>query len=214
MKKIKLDVYSLSGRKANKKVELDTSVFGLEPNEHSIYLAVNSEMAAMRQGTHSSKTKGEVRGTGAKPWRQKGTGRARIGYLRNPSRVHGSKAFGPKPHSYEKKVNRKVKALARKSVLSKKYFNKNLMVVEDFSFKSMKTKEAVSVLSNLDLLGKKVTILVGEIGDNLFYSMRNIKGVCIVSALTASTYDLLDNNILLADLVGIKSLNDKLVVGG
>jgi len=213
MKKIKLDVYQLTGKKTNKKVELDATVFGLEPNEHSIYLAVNSEMAAMRQGTHSSKTKGEVQGTGAKPWRQKGTGRARIGYLRNPSRVHGSKAFGPKPHGYEKKVNRKVKVLARKSVLSKKYFNKNLIVIEDFSFKSMKTKEAVSVLSNLDLLEKKVTILVDEITDNLFYSMRNIKGICVVSAVAASTYDLLDNNIILADLAGIKSLNDRLVVG-
>ena len=100
-------------------------------------------MAAMRQGTHSSKTKGEVRGTGAKPWRQKGTGRARIGYLRNPSRVHGSKAFGPKPHKYEKKVNRKVKILARKSILSQKVIDNNFMVIEDFSLESSKTKNFI-----------------------------------------------------------------------
>ena len=92
---MKLDVYQKSGKKSTKKATLKSSVFGVEPNEHSIYLAISSEMTAMRQGTHSSKTKGEVRGTGAKPWRQKGTGRARIGYIRNPSRVHGSKAFGP-----------------------------------------------------------------------------------------------------------------------
>ena len=105
---MKLDIYQKSGNKSTKKVTLESTVFCVNPNEHSIYLAVNSEMAAMRQGTHSSKTKGEVRGTGAKPWRQKGTGRSRIGYIRNPSRVHGSKAFGPKPHGYDKKVNKKV----------------------------------------------------------------------------------------------------------
>ena len=101
---MKLDIYNQKGDKLSSKVELNKEVFGIEPNEHSIYLAVNSEMAALRQGTHSSKTKGEVRGTGAKPWKQKGTGRARIGYLRNPARVGGSKAFGPKPHKYQKKL--------------------------------------------------------------------------------------------------------------
>ena len=130
---MKLDVYQKSGKKSTKTVALESTVFEVDPNEHSIYLAVTSEMAAMRQGTHSSKTKGEVRGTGAKPWRQKGTGRARVGYFRNPSRVHGSKAFGPKPHNYEKKVNRKVKILARKSILSQKVLNKNFIVIDKFS---------------------------------------------------------------------------------
>ena len=99
-----IEIYQKDGKKLTKKIKLESKVFGIVPNEHSIYLAINSEMAAMRQGTHSSKTKGEVRGTGAKPWRQKGTGRSRIGYIRNPSRVHGSKAFGPKPHKYSKKI--------------------------------------------------------------------------------------------------------------
>ena len=148
---MKLEIYKKSGKKSTKKVDLEAAVFGLEPNEHSIYLAVNSEMAAIRQGTHSSKTKGEVQGTGAKPWRQKGTGRARVGYLRNPSRVHGSKAFGPKSHKYEKKINKKVKVLARKSILSQKLSSNNFMVIEEISLESSKTKEFLAILKNLNI---------------------------------------------------------------
>ena len=109
---MKLDIYQKSGKKLSEKVTLQDEVFGVTPNDHCVYLAVSSEMTSIRQGTHSSKTRSEVSGGGAKTWRQKGTGRARIGSLRNPSRVHGSKAFGPKPHKYEKKINKKVKQLA------------------------------------------------------------------------------------------------------
>ena len=144
---MKLDIYKINWKKTAKKAELNSDVFGIDPNLHSIYLAVSSEMASLRQGTHSSKTKGEVSGTGAKPWKQKGTGRSRIGYLRNPSRVHGSKAFGPKPHSYKKKVNKKVKQLARRSVLSQRVIEKKLMIVEDFKIASFKTKELVTLNS-------------------------------------------------------------------
>ena len=207
---MKLDVYQKNGKKTTNTVALESKVFGVDPNEHSIYLAVNSEMAAMRQGTHSSKTKGEVRGTGAKPWRQKGTGRSRIGYLRNPSRVHGSKAFGPKPHKYEKKVNRKVKILARKSILSQKVIDKNFIVIDKFSLESPKTKEFVSILKNLKIENKKVTILADEVSENLFFGARNIKNICVIPATSASAYDLLDNHILLADLAGIKALNKQL----
>ena len=207
---MKLAVYQKSGKKATKTVALESTVFGVDPNEHSIYLAVSSEMAAMRQGTHSSKTKGEVRGTGAKPWRQKGTGRSRIGYIRNPSRVHGSKAFGPKPHKYEKKVNRKVKLLARKSILSKKVLDNNFMVIDEFSLESTKTKEFASILKNLKIENKKVTILANEISENLFFGTRNIKNICVISATSASAYDLLDNHIILADLAGVEALNKQL----
>ena len=196
---MKLDIYQKNGKKSTKKLSLDDAVFGIEPNEHSIYLAVNSEMAAMRQGTHSSKTKGEVQGTGAKPWRQKGTGRARVGYWRNPSRVHGSKAFGPKPHKYSKKVNRKVKVLARKSILSKKVLDNSFMVIDDLSLESCKTKEFVSILKNLKIDDKKITILMEEVSENLFYGSRNIKNLCVIQADSASAYDLLDNNIILSD---------------
>ena len=207
---MKLDIYQKSGKKTTKTVELESRVFGMDPNEHSIYLAISSEMAAMRQGTHSSKTKGEVRGTGAKPWRQKGTGRSRIGYLRNPSRVHGSKAFGPKPHKYEKKVNRKVKILARKSILSQKVSGNNFMVIDKFLLESPKTKEFTSILKNLKIENKKVTILVDEVSENLVFGARNIQNVCIISATSASAYDLLDNNIILADLASVEALNIQL----
>ncbi|SVE31686.1 uncharacterized protein METZ01_LOCUS484540 [marine metagenome] len=189
---------------------MQSRVFGVEPNEHSIYLAISSEMTAMRQGTHSSKTKGEVRGTGAKPWRQKGTGRSRIGYLRNPSRVHGSKAFGPKPHKYEKKVNRKVKILARKSILSQKISDNNFMIIDELALESPKTKEFLSILANLKIENKKVTILADEVSENLFFGARNIKNICVISAISASAYDLLDNHIILADLASVEALNKQL----
>ena len=207
---MKLEVYQKSGKKATTKVTLKSTVFGVDPNEHSIYLAVNSEMAAMRQGTHSSKTKGEVRGTGAKPWRQKGTGRSRIGYLRNPSRVHGSKAFGPKPHKYEKKVNRKVKILARKSILSQKVIDNNFMVIDDFSLETPKAKEFSSILKNLNIENKKVTILVNEVSENLFFGARNFNNICVIPVTSASAYDLLDNHIILADLASVETLNKQL----
>ena len=207
---MKLDVYQKNGNKSTKKITLETTVFGVVPNEHSIYLAVSSEMAAMRQGTHSSKTKGEVRGTGAKPWRQKGTGRSRIGYWRNPSRVHGSKAFGPKPHKYEKKVNSKVKIFARKSILSKKVLENNLMVIDEFSLESPKTKEFIAILKNLKIENKKVTILADPVSENLFFGVRNINNICVIPATSASAYDLLDNHLLLADLASIKALNKQL----
>tara|TARA_Y100000590_G_scaffold470709_1_gene668111 strand:+ start:135 stop:764 length:630 start_codon:yes stop_codon:yes gene_type:complete len=207
---MKLDIYKKSGEKTTKKIVLENSVFSVDPNEHSIYLAVSSEMAAIRQGTHSSKTKGEVQGSGVKPWRQKGTGRARIGYLRNPSRVHGSKAFGPKPHAYEKKVNRKVKKLARRSVLSKKVLNKKFIVIDEFSLESYKTKEFLSILKNLNISNQKVTVLADTISENLFLGARNIKNICVISANSASTYDLLDNNYILADVLSVESLNKQL----
>jgi len=207
---MELDIYQKNGKKTSKKVSLEAKVFGVEPNEHSIYLAINSEMAAMRQGTHSSKTKGEVCGTGAKPWRQKGTGRSRIGYIRNPSRVHGSKAFGPKPHKYTKKVNRKVKILARKSILSRKVLDNKLLVIDEFSLTSPKTKEFASILKNLKIENKKVTVLADEVSENLFFGARNIKNICVITATSASSYDLLDNHIILADLASVESLNKQL----
>ena len=207
---MKLEIYQKSGKKSTKKVDLETTVFGLDPNEHSIYLAINSEMAAMRQGTHSSKTKGEVRGTGAKPWRQKGTGRARIGYWRNPSRVHGSKAFGPKSHKYEKKVNKKVKQIARRSILSQKVAENNFMVLDNVVPGSPKTSEFSGILKNLNLSEKKVTILTSNMDDNLYFGSRNIKNICVIPARSASTYDLLDCQLILADVESVEILNNQL----
>ena len=207
---MKLDIYQKSGKKSSEKVTLQDEVFGVTPNDHCVYLAVSSEMTSIRQGTHSSKTRSEVSGGGAKPWRQKGTGRARIGSIRNPSRVHGSKAFGPKPHKYEKKVNKKVKQIARKSVLSQKVSENNFMVLDNVVPGSSKTSEFSGLLKNLNLNGKKVTILTGKMDDNLYFGSRNIKNICVVPAHSVSTYDLLDCQLILADVASVEILNNQL----
>ena len=207
---MKVDVYNKSGKKTSKKVTLSDDVFKIQPNDHCVYLAVQSEMAALRQGTHSSKTRAEVSGGGAKPYKQKGTGRARVGSTRNPARVHGGSAFGPKPRKYVKSINKKVKQLARKSVLSQKILSDDLIVVEKFDLKTNKTKDFVGLLKNLSLEDKKISIMVGDVTDDIHLSSRNIKGVVVFSALSASTYDLLDCQKLVFDLEGIEKLNNQL----
>ena len=207
---MKLDVYQKTGKKLSKKIELQDDIFGIEPNEHCIYLAVSSEMAAIRQGTHSSKTRSEVAGSGAKPWRQKGTGRARVGSLRNPSRVHGSKAFGPKPHKYSKKINKKVRQLARKSVLSQKILDSSIIVVDNIIPQTVKTKEFNEIIKNLKISDKKITVLTDVVEENLYLGSRNLKNLCMVPVSSASTYDLIDCQILLISEPSINILNKQL----
>ena len=207
---MKLDIYQKSGKKSAKKVTLNEEVFGITPNKHCVYLAVSSEMASIRQGTHSSKTRAEVSGGGAKPWRQKGTGRARVGSIRNPSRVHGSKAFGPKPHKYDKKVNKKVRQLARRSVLSQKVSENNFIVIDNILPKTPKTREFSGLLKNFNLTGEKVTVLTDTMEENLYLGSRNIKNICVVPVQSASTYDLLDCQMILANEASVEILNKQL----
>ncbi len=207
---MKLDIYQKSGKKSAKKVTLNEEVFGITPNKHCVYLAVSSEMASIRQGTHSSKTRAEVSGSGAKPWRQKGTGRARVGSIRNPSRVHGSKAFGPKPHKYDKKVNKKVRQLARRSVLSQKVSENNFIVIDNILPETPKTSEFSGLLKNFNLTGKKVTVLTDTMEENLYLGSRNIKNICVVPVESASTYDLLDCQMILANEASVEILNKQL----
>ena len=207
---MKLDIYQKSGKKSAKKVTLNEEVFGITPNKHCVYLAVSSEMASIRQGTHSSKTRAEVSGSGAKPWRQKGTGRARVGSIRNPSRVHGSKAFGPKPHKYDKKVNKKVRQLARRSVLSQKVSENNFIVIDNIIPKTPKTSEFSGLLKNFNLTGEKVTVLTDTMEENLYLGSRNIKNICVVPVESASTYDLLDCQMILANEASVEILNKQL----
>ena len=207
---MKLDIYKKSGKKSAKKVTLKEEVFGITPNKHCVYLAVNSEMASIRQGTHSSKTRAEVAGSGAKPWRQKGTGRARVGSIRNPSRVHGSKAFGPKPHKYDKKVNKKVRQLARRSVLSQKVSENNFIVIDNILPETPKTSEFSGLLKNFNLTGEKVTVLTDTMEENLYLGSRNIKNICVVPVQSASTYDLLDCQMILANEASVEILNKQL----
>ena len=207
---MKLDIYQKSGKKSAKKVTLNEAVFGITPNEHCVYLAVSSEMSSIRQGTHSSKTKGEVAGSGAKPWRQKGTGRARVGHIRNPSRVHGSKAFGPKPHNYDKKVNKKVRQLARRSVLSQKVSKNSFIVLDNIFPETPKTSEFTGLLKNFNLTKKRVTVLTDSMEENLYLGSRNIKNICVVPVQSASAYDLLDCQMILANEASVEILNKQL----
>ena len=192
-------LYNMSGKETSKKIELSKDVYGCEPNDHCIYLAVKSELASNRQGTSSSKTRAQVRGGGAKPWRQKGTGRARVGSTRNPSRVHGGVAFGPKPRTYNLKVNKKVKKVAKKSVLSRKLTDQKLIIIEDFSIASCKTKEFSSVMNKFNLEDKKTTILLNSIDENAVLGSNNLRNVYLSKASVASTCDMLDCEVLVLD---------------
>tara|TARA_B100000029_G_C17542422_1_gene947207 strand:+ start:199 stop:831 length:633 start_codon:yes stop_codon:yes gene_type:complete len=210
---MKIDLFNISGKKEGGSIKVSKDVFGIEPNEHCVYLAVKSEMGSMRQGTHSSKTRAEVHGSGRKPWRQKGTGRSRIGSTRNPSRVHGGTAFGPEPRNYKDRINKKVKLLARKSVLSDKMSSKALIGIDEIKLESPKTKEMVNLLGSLNLSGQKVAVLLGEYDENIWLSFRNLRNVSIMEAKDASTYDLLDCENILIDKAGIEALNNALAKG-
>lgn len=205
---MKVDLYNIKGEKKTK-IDLNNKVFSIEPNEHTIYLAVKSELAAKRQGTSSSKTRGEVRGGGAKPWKQKGTGRARIGSTRNPSRVHGGSAFGPEPRNYNDKVNKKVKSIARNSAISKKVKSNLFKIVDDLSLKSFKTKDFNKILNNLGINDTKVTMITGDSDRNLYLSSRNIHYVNLVSVKSFSTYDIVNSDMLLFDKSSVEYLNER-----
>lgn len=204
---MKVDLFNKEGKKTSQ-ITLNDKVFAIKPNEHTIYLSVKSELAAKRQGTSSSKTRSEVSGGGAKPWKQKGTGRARVGSARNPSRVHGGSAFGPKPRSYIEKVNKKVKSLARKSALSQKIKSTSFRVVDDLSMDTFKTKEFNRLLNNLKLQNQKLTLIVGKEDKNLFMSCRNLKDVNLVSVKNVSTYDIVNSNMLLFDQASVEHINE------
>ena len=207
---MKVDVYNKSGNKTSNKLELNNKVFSIKPNEHSIYLAVKSELAALRQGTHSSKTRSEVRGGGAKPWKQKGTGRARVGSTRNPSRVHGGSAFGPKPRKYDLKINKKVKSLAKKSALSLKISTESYKIIDDLSLSTAKTKEFNDILKKLKFSNTKLTMIISEANKNLMLSSRNIFLVNMVSVNSLSTYDIINSDALLMDVASAEQLNNNL----
>ena len=206
-----MDIYNKTGKKTSKKVELNKLVFNVKPSEHSIYLAVKSELAAKRQGNAHSKTRAEVRGGGTKPWKQKGTGRARIGSLRNPSRVHGGTAFGPRKRSYSLKVNKKIKLLARKSVLSMKVNDKKFMVIDNLNLDTSKTKDLLNILSLLDINNEKLIILSGQDNKSIYLSSRNLKNVKSKNVNSFSTCDIANSSFLLIDKTSVDYLNEKLV---
>lgn len=185
-----VQVYNQEGRKTSK-LELADSVFGIEPNMNAMHLAVVSYLAAQRQGTQSTLTRSEVSGGGAKPWRQKGTGRARQGSTRSPQWTHGGIALGPKPRKYKVSLNKKVKRLAMKSALSSKVAADEMLVLNKVELESIKTKTVAEMLTKLKT-GKKVLIVLPENNDVLYKSARNIEGVKVVTVNTLCVYDILN----------------------
>ena len=197
----KVDVYDIKGKKVSD-VELNENVFGIEPNENVVHSVVVNYMANQRQGTQNTKTRSEVSGGGRKPWRQKGTGRARQGSIRAPQWIKGGIALGPKPRSYRYKINKKEKQLAVKSVLSSKVNEKELTVVDKLDLKDIKTAEMAKIMNNLKLTGKTLFVLP-ENNEKVQKSARNIEGVKVSIVDTMNTYDLVkyDNLVLTEDSV-------------
>ncbi len=193
---MKINVVDTNGKEIGRQVDLPDSLFGIEPNEHVMYLAVKQYLANQRQGTHSARERGEIRGSTRKIKRQKGTGTARAGSIKNPLFRKGGRVFGPRPRSYELKLNKKVKNLARASALSAKAKSDAIVVMEDFSFDKPKTKEYVNVLKNLGVEGKKVLHLIGEPDKVLFLSSRNIQKTNLKEVRQLNTYEILNSDKL------------------
>ena len=207
---MKLDVYKIDGSKSGDSITLEDSIFGIEPNDHVIYLSVKAHLANRRQGTHKSKERNEVRGGGRKPWKQKGRGTARAGTTRSPLWVGGGTIFGPKPRDYSQNVNKKVKKLARRSALSYKAKADQIIIVEDFNFDTPKTKEFNAVLKSLNIDGKKTLLLTTDNLVNVYKSGRNISKVNILEATNASTYDIVNNQVLVLQKGAVEKIVNSL----
>ncbi|MEO8232390.1 MAG: 50S ribosomal protein L4 [Ignavibacteriota bacterium] len=201
-----LDVLKIDGSKSGDKIDLSDSIFAIEPNDHAIYLSVKAFLANQRQGTSKSKERAEVRGGGKKPWKQKGRGGARAGTSRSPLWVGGGTIFGPRPRDYRQDLPKKVRRLARKSALSYKVKDAQLLVVEDFNLDLPKTKDFSKILSALKVGGKKILLLTEANNPNVYKSGRNIPKVKVLEASKASTYDLLNNQVLILQKSAVKEI--------
>lgn len=193
---MQVDVLNIQGKKTGRTVELPDAIFGTEPNSHVVYLAVKQYLAAQRQGTHKVKTRAEVKGASRKLHRQKGTGGSRKGNIRNPLYKGGGTIFGPKPHAYDIKVNRKVQALARVSALSAKAQENAIVIVEDIQMEAPKTKNFVGILSNLKVADKKALFVMPDYNDNLYLSMQNVPTVLGLLNRELNTYDVVNAEVL------------------
>lgn len=193
---MELVVYNIKGEDTGKKVTLNDEVFAIEPNEHAVYLDVKQYLANQRQGTHKAKERSEVAGSTRKLRKQKGGGGARIGDINSPVLVGGGRVFGPRPRDYRFKLNKKVKALARKSALTVKAQDNQIVVVENFTFDAPKTKEFVNFTKNLQLEDKKLLLVLADQNKNVYLSARNIPGASIITASDLNTYRVLNNKAL------------------
>lgn len=201
-----INVLDIKGQETGRKVTLSESVFGIEPNDHVIYLDVKQYMADQRQGTHKSKERSEVSGSTRKLGRQKGGGGARRGDINSPVLVGGGRVFGPKPRDYRFKLNKKVKNLARRSALSYKAQEQAILVVEDFNFEAPKTKDFVNIAKNLKVDGKKLLLLLPEANKNVFLSARNLQKAHVMVAKDVNTYKILNADVLIVTENSLKAV--------
>lgn len=193
---MQVEVLNTKGQKTGRSVELPDDIFGAEPNDHVLYLAVKQYLAAQRQGTHKVKTRAEVHGASRKLHRQKGTGGSRKGNIRNPLYKGGGTIFGPKPHGYGFKLNKKVKDLAKISALSYKAKDNAIVIVEEMNFDAPKTKQFAETLKSLNVAGKKTLLVLAEYNDNLYLSLRNISSVGSTLLTDINTYDIVNADVL------------------
>ncbi|MFN3561483.1 MAG: 50S ribosomal protein L4 [Chloroherpetonaceae bacterium] len=208
---MELKVLKKDGTDSGEMIALNPEIFEIQPNDHAIYLDVRSIRANQHQGTHKVKSRAEVRGGGRKPYRQKGTGGARRGTQRSPLMPGGGAVFGPQPRDYVVGINKKVKTLARKSALTYKAKANAILVVEDFTPETIKTKEIANTLKNLGIAGKKTLFLTAGKNEILYKSGRNIPTLSILEANKASTYDILDSKVLLLQKSAVKVLEENLL---
>jgi len=205
---MEVSVLNIKGQDTGKKVELNDAIFGIEPNDHVVYLAVKQYLAAQRQGTHKSKERSEIAGSTRKLIRQKGGGGARRGDIKSPVLRGGGRVFGPRPRDYWFKLNKKVKSLARKSALTYKQQQNAIIVVEDFEFDAPKTKAFVELQKNLKIEGKKLLLVLPENNNNIYLSARNVQRVEVAAARMLNTYKVMNSNVMVVTENALKVVNE------
>ena len=205
---MELSVYNIKGEDTGRKVTLNDAVFGIEPNDHAIYLDVKHFLACQRQGTHKSKERSEVSGSTRKLHKQKGTGGARIGDINSPVLVGGGRVFGPRPRDYRSKLNKKLKVLARKSALTYKAQENAIVVVEDFTFEAPKTKDFVAMSQKLQVADKKLVLVLPEQNKNVYLSARNLTNATVITLSDLNTYRVLNNKALVITENALAAINE------
>jgi large subunit ribosomal protein L4 len=207
---VKTDVFKINGTKTGAQATLPSKIFGIDPNEHAIWLAVTAEMANRRHGNAATKNRSAVRGGGRKPWRQKGRGTARAGTIRSPLWVGGGRIFGPSPRCYTKRMTKKMGKLARKSALSFKAKEEKIRLVEDFIFESPKTRQMLDILKNFQLHAVKTLLLVPEANRSILLSCRNLPLLSVKESACFSTYDVVDAEMILIQKSALTKINEVL----
>tara|TARA_B100001971_G_C18140160_1_gene509935 strand:- start:274 stop:903 length:630 start_codon:yes stop_codon:yes gene_type:complete len=207
---MKIAVHNIEGKETSKKIDLKKNIFGIDPNDHAIYLDVKQYLANQRQGNSKTKERGEITGSRRKIRRQKGSGMARVGDIKNPIFRGGGRTFGPKPRDYGFKLNKKVKRLARKSALSYKAKDSNIIVLEDFTFDKSRTKDYLNILNNLKQSKNKTLMILTDSNNNIFLSSRNLKKAKVIKVSELCTYEIMNANKLLVSESSVKEIEKTL----